>query len=73
MNNLAAWAGHREAIRGLSYSPDDARFATCSDDQTIKIWAFDEMREEKTLTGTLASIQCSPPLLGLHVKEFVLI
>ncbi|KAF9521166.1 hypothetical protein BS47DRAFT_1370255 [Hydnum rufescens UP504] len=58
MNNLAAWAGHREAIRGLSYSPDDARFATCSDDQTIKIWAFDEMREERTLTGHGWDVKC---------------
>ena len=51
MNNLAATPGHREAIRGLSFSPDDARFATASDDSTIKLWAFEEMREERTITG----------------------
>lgn len=51
MNNLNAWQGHREAIRGLSFGPNDARFATASDDSTIKIWSFEESREERTLTG----------------------
>jgi polyadenylation factor subunit 2 len=51
MNNLTAWPGHREAVRGLSFSPDDGRFATCSDDSTIRIWAFEESREERVLTG----------------------
>ncbi len=51
MNNLTAWTGHREAIRGLSFSPDDQRFATASDDSTVRIWAFEESREERVLTG----------------------
>jgi polyadenylation factor subunit 2 len=51
MNNLTAWSGHREAIRGLSFSPDDRRFATASDDSTIRIWSFEESREERVLTG----------------------
>ena len=52
MNNLTAWQGHREAIRGLSFSPNDGRFATASDDSTIRIWDFEESREERVLTGT---------------------
>lgn len=55
MNNLTAWNGHREAIRGLSFSPDDTRFATASDDATIRIWAFEESRMESSLTGALFS------------------
>ncbi len=51
MNNLTAWQGHREAIRGLSFSPDDGRFATASDDSTVRIWSFEESREERVLTG----------------------
>lgn len=51
MNNLTAWTGHREAIRGLSFSPDDGRFATASDDSTVRIWSFEESREERVLTG----------------------
>lgn len=53
MNNLTAWSGHREAIRGLSFSPDDGRFATASDDSTIRIWSFEESREERVLTGKI--------------------
>ena len=51
MNNLTAWQGHREAIRGLSFSPDDNRFATASDDSTVCIWSFEESRKERVLTG----------------------
>ena len=54
MNNLTAWSGHREAIRGLSFSPDDRRFATASDDSTIRIWSFEESREERVLTGKIS-------------------
>jgi polyadenylation factor subunit 2 len=60
MNNLAAWPGHREAIRGVSFSPDDARFVSCSDDSSIKMWGFEEMREESSMTG-LFSEQTSHP------------
>ncbi|TFY58670.1 hypothetical protein EVJ58_g6274 [Rhodofomes roseus] len=58
MNNLTAWTGHREAIRGLSFSPDDGRFATASDDSTIRIWSFEESREERVLTGHGWDVKC---------------
>ena len=53
MNNLTAWQGSssREAIRGISFSPDDRRFATASDDRTVRIWAFEESRVESVLDG----------------------
>lgn len=51
MNNLTAWQAHREAVRDISFSPDDGRFATASDDSTIRIWGFDESKEESVLTG----------------------
>ena len=51
MNNLTAWQGHREAIREISFSPDDARFATASDDSTVRIWDFEEQKEERVLSG----------------------
>ena len=56
MNNLTAWQGHKEAIRGLSFSPDDGRFATASDDSTVRIWSFEESREERVLTGLSTQI-----------------
>lgn len=54
MNNVAAFSAHREAVRGLSWSPDDARFVTASDDSKLKLWSFEGMREERTLTGAEA-------------------
>lgn len=53
MNNLTAWQGSssREAIRGISFSPDDKRFATASDDSSVRIWSFAESRVESVLTG----------------------
>lgn len=53
MNNLTAWQGSssKEAIRGISFSPDDRRFATASDDSSVRIWSFQESRVEKVLTG----------------------
>lgn len=70
MNNLTAWAGHREAIRGLSFSPDDRRFATASDDSTIRIWSFEESREESVLTGHGWDVKCVEwhPSKGLLVS-----
>ncbi|KAJ8518242.1 hypothetical protein ONZ45_g4667 [Pleurotus djamor] len=72
MNNLTAWQGSksREPIRGLSFSPDDRRFATASDDSTIKIWAFEESREESTLTGHGWDVKCVQwhPTKGLLVS-----
>jgi len=53
MNNLTAWQGSssREAIRGISFSPDDRRFATASDDSSVRIWSFAESKVESVLTG----------------------
>ncbi|KAG8967051.1 pre-mRNA cleavage and polyadenylation factor (CPF) complex subunit [Tulasnella sp. 419] len=58
MNNVAAWQAHREAVRGLSFSPDDTRFVSASDDSKLRIWAFEEMREEKTLAGHGWDVKC---------------
>ncbi|KAI6009494.1 WD40-repeat-containing domain protein [Pisolithus orientalis] len=70
MNNLNAWQGHREAIRGLSFSPNDGRFATASDDSTIRIWSFEESREERVLTGHGWDVKCVEwhPTKGLLVS-----
>ncbi|CDO71888.1 hypothetical protein BN946_scf184940.g35 [Trametes cinnabarina] len=70
MNNLTAWTGHREAIRGLSFSPDDNRFATASDDSTIRIWSFEEQRAERTLSGHGWDVKCVEwhPTKGLLVS-----
>ncbi|EJD06265.1 WD40 repeat-like protein [Fomitiporia mediterranea MF3/22] len=58
MNNLTAWQGHREAVRDISFSPDDARFATASDDSTVRIWNFEESKEERVLSGHGWDVRC---------------
>ena len=70
MNNLQAFQGHAESIRDVTFAPNDARFATGSDDGTIKIWNFEEMREEKTLTGHGWDVKCVKwhPTKGLLVS-----
>ncbi|KAK7040788.1 pre-mRNA cleavage and polyadenylation factor (CPF) complex subunit [Paramarasmius palmivorus] len=72
MNNLTAWQGSssREAIRGISFSPDDRRFATASDDSSVRIWAFEESRVESVLTGHGWDVKCVQwhPTKGLIVS-----
>ncbi|KAJ7184460.1 WD40-repeat-containing domain protein, partial [Mycena filopes] len=71
MNNLAAYPGSKnEAIRGLSFSPDDRRFATASDDSSVRIWSFKEQRVESTLTGHGWDVKCVEwhPTKGLLVS-----
>ncbi|PPQ66041.1 hypothetical protein CVT26_010797 [Gymnopilus dilepis] len=72
MNNLTAWQGSpsREAIRGISFSPDDRRFATASDDSSVRIWSFAESRVESVLTGHGWDVKCVEwhPTKGLLVS-----
>ncbi|KAF9009515.1 WD40-repeat-containing domain protein [Cyathus striatus] len=72
MNNLTAWQGSssREAIRGISFSPDDMRFATASDDSSVRIWSFAESRVESVLTGHGWDVKCVQwhPSKGLLVS-----
>jgi WD40 repeat protein len=70
MNNLTAWPAHQEAVRGLSFSLDDERFATASDDSTVRVWSFAESREERILTGHGWGVECVEwrPTMGLLVS-----
>jgi polyadenylation factor subunit 2 len=58
MNNLKAVQAHKEVVRDISFSPTDSKFASCSDDGTIKIWAFGEGAEERQLTGHGWDVKC---------------
>lgn len=58
MNNLTAWQAHREAVRDISFAPDDRRFATASDDSTVRIWDFEESKEERVLSGIYIFSNC---------------
>jgi len=58
MNNVKMFLAHKEAIRGISFSPNDSKFATCSDDGTIRIWDFQRCAEERILRGHGADVKC---------------
>ncbi|XP_014293337.1 pre-mRNA 3' end processing protein WDR33 isoform X1 [Halyomorpha halys] len=58
MNNVKMFMAHQDAIRGISFSPSDSKFASCSDDGTIKIWDFYRCQEERTLRGHGADVKC---------------
>lgn len=58
MNNLKAFQGHKEPVRGISFAPSDSKFVSCSDDATLKIWDFAEAKEESILTGHGWDVKC---------------
>jgi polyadenylation factor subunit 2 len=69
-NQLKEVQAHSETIRGLVFSPTDAKFATASDDASLKIWDFAEGEEETTMTGHQWEIRCVDwhPTKGLLVS-----
>ena len=62
---------HQEAMRGLSFSPNDARFAPASDDSTVRVRSFPEDREEHVLPGHGWDVKCVEwhPTMGLLVSD----
>ena len=70
MNNLQVFQAHSESVRDVSFAPNDNRFVTGADDSTIKIWSFEEMREERVLTGHGWDVKCVKwhPTKGLLVS-----
>lgn len=53
---------HREAVRGICFSPTDLKFCTCSDDATLKIWDFGTCQVDKVMSGgwAIAKVLSSP-------------
>ncbi|XP_048103122.1 pre-mRNA 3' end processing protein WDR33 isoform X2 [Alosa alosa] len=70
MNNVKMFQAHKEAIREASFSPTDNKFATCSDDGTVRIWDFLRCHEERILRGHGADVKCVDwhPTKGLVVS-----
>ena len=58
MNNVKMFQGHIEAIRGLSFSPTDDKFTSCSDDRTVRIFDFTTCVEESVLQGHGSDVKC---------------
>lgn len=74
MNNLKAFNAHQDTIRDLSFSPSDAKFASCSDDNTVKVWDFVRSENERVLEGhgwDVRSVDWHPfyPILASGSKD----
>jgi polyadenylation factor subunit 2 len=70
MNNVQMYQGHLEAIRGLSFAPSDSKFASCSDDRTVRIFDFVTCKEESILQGHGSDVKCVDwhPYKGLVIS-----
>ena len=58
MNNVKMFQAHKEPVRCISFSPTDNKFATCSDDGTVRIFDFFAVKEEKVLRGHGSDVKC---------------
>ncbi|CAO1406011.1 unnamed protein product [Diamesa serratosioi] len=58
MNNVKMFQAHKEPIRGISFCPSDAKFASCSDDGTVRVFDFLRCQEERVLRGHGADVKC---------------
>lgn len=45
---IQQWTLHSDKVRQLSFAPGDRKFASCSDDTTVKIWDLATSQEETT-------------------------
>lgn len=61
---------HTDAVRGLSFAPNDSKFVTASDDASLKIFDFASGMEELQLTGHQWDAKCVDwhPSKGLIVS-----
>ncbi len=50
--------GHSGGLRGVAYSRDGKRLATCGDDQTIRVWDTKTGKTLHTLRGHVSSVLC---------------
>ena len=47
MNNAKAFQAHEGAVREISFGTTDAKFVSCSDDKTVKLWDFEKVMCEQ--------------------------
>ena len=57
INPIYSSAHKDQPCRGISFSPTDVKFASCSDDGTVRIWDFYTRTEEKILRGHGADVK----------------
>lgn len=74
MNNLKAFRAHDDTIRDLTFSRTDSKFASCSDDNNVKVWDFVTSKSERVLEGHGWDVRCVDwhptfPLLASGSKD----
>ena len=57
MNNVKMFQAHKDPLRAVSFCPTDSKFATCSDDGTVRIWDFLTCTEERVMRGHGADVK----------------
>jgi len=58
MNNIKAFQAHDQAVNDISFAPSRTKFATASDDFSVKIWDFATGIREKNLRGHGFDVKC---------------
>eukprot|EP00095_Tigriopus_kingsejongensis_P005051 maker-scaffold1150_size58936-snap-gene-0.17 protein:Tk05051 transcript:maker-scaffold1150_size58936-snap-gene-0.17-mRNA-1 annotation:"AGAP001362-PA" len=58
MNNVKMFQAHKEPVRCVSFAPTNVKFATCSDDGTVRVWDFYTCQEERVLRGHGSDVKC---------------
>lgn len=58
MNNVKMFQAHKEPVRSVSFAPTDVKFASCSDDGTVRVWDFYTCTEERVLRGHGSDVKC---------------
>ena len=69
-NNVNNISAHANGVRDIAFSPNDLKFLTCGDDSALKIWNFNNGKEERTLSGHHWEVKSADwhPNLGLIVS-----
>ena len=55
---VKSYPAHGESIRQLSFAPGDLKFASASDDSTIRVWDFARVTAEQVLAGHGGDVKC---------------
>ena len=52
------FSAHKESVRQLSFAPGDLKFASGSDDSTVRVWDFARVASEQVLAGHGGDVKC---------------
>lgn len=55
---VKSFSAHAESIRQVSFAPTDLKFATASDDSTVRVWDFARVSSEQVLAGHGGDVKC---------------